>query len=138
MKKISVILVAAIASLLLCPVLAQARYSVYINSYAAKASKGDIQGTVNFDFSVRATKNVSKIGALKIEIHQANGGYITTIWGNTANGLLSSKNCQVYGYNYLHKGTPGMSYYAVITLCAGPATNYDTREVTTETVRAPY
>ena len=138
MKKISLIFAAVLASLLICPVMAQARASEYISNYTVSASEGDSRGTVNFTFSIRATKTVSKIGALKIEIYQSNGNYITTIWGNATNGLLSSKSSPIYGYNYPYKGTPGTSYYAVVTICAGTATDYDTREVTTSVVRAPY
>lgn len=138
MKKVSIIFAAVIASLLLCPALAHARASEYIGGYTVEVSEGDTQGTVIFGFLIRAKEPVAKIGALEIRIYEANGDCVSTICGNTSNGLLSSKRCLSYGSTYSYKGTPGTSYYAVVTLCAGPATNYDTRKVTTEAVRAPY
>lgn len=79
-----------------------------------------------------------KLGALKIEIYKTNEEYVKTIWGNTSNGLLSPRSGRYYSNTYTYEGTPGVSYYAVVTICAGTVTDYDTREITTSTVRAPY
>ena len=138
MKKASIILAALLSCLLIAPTFAQARASEYIAFSTAIASPGDERGEVNIEFSVRTEKVLSKIGALKIEIYRSNGSYVTTIWGSTSIGLLSPKSGCIYAATYPYKGTPGVSYYAVVTLCAGTATDYDTREITTSTVRAPY
>ena len=81
---------------------------------------------------------LDKLGALKIEIYKTNEEYVKTIWGNTSNGLLSPRSGRYYSNTYTYEGTPGVSYYAVVTICAGTATDYDTREITTSTERAPY
>ena len=138
MKKISLVLSVVLLSLLICPVSAQARASETIVNYTVDAGQGDERGEVSIDFTVRATASFPKIGALKIEIYKANGDYVKTIWGNTSNGLLSPRSGRYYSNTYTYEGTPGVSYYAVVTICAGTATDYDTREITTSTVRAPY
>ena len=138
MKKISLVLSVILLSLLICPIAAQARASESISDYKVYIEAGDGRGEVNIDFLVRATASFPKLGALKIEIYKANGDYVKTIWGNTSNGLLSPRSGRYYSNTYTYEGTPGVSYYAVVTICAGTATDYDTREITTSTVRAPY
>ena len=138
MKKISLILAAVLVSLSVCPLFAQARASEYICSYTVDATQGDNPGEVNFDFTVRATYTVSKIGALQIEIYKGNGQYITTVLGTPSNGLLSAQSSRIHARVYTYEGVPGTSYYAKITVCAGSLTYYDTREVTTDVVVAPY
>lgn len=138
MKKISLILSMVLISLLICPIAAQARASENIANHEVNALQGDGRGEISIDFVVRATASLPKIGALKITIYKANGDYVKTIWGNTSNGLLSPKSGRYYSNTYTYEGTPGVSYYAVVTVCAGTATDYDTREITTATVRAPY
>lgn len=138
MKKMALILSMVLISLLICPIAAQARASENISNYGADAVQGDEPGEISIDFSIHATASFSKIGALKIEIYKANGAYVETIWGNTTNGLLSPNSERFYGSMYTYKGTPGVSYYAVVTVCAGTVMSYDTRRITTPTVRAPY
>ena len=138
MKKMSLLLSVVLFSLLICPIAAQARASESISDYKVYIEAGDGRGEVNIDFLVRATASFPKLGALKIEIYKANGDYVKTIWGNTSNGLLSPRSGRYYSNTYTYGGTPGVSYYAVVTICAGTTTNYDTREATTPIVRAPY
>ena len=138
MKKMSLLLSVVLFSLLICPIAAQARASESISDYKVDVGVGDKRGEISIGFMVRATASFSKLGALKIEIYKANGDYVKTIWGNTSNGLLSPRSGRYYSNTYTYEGTPGVSYYAIVTVCAGTATNYDTREATTPTVRAPY
>ena len=138
MKKLYVIIAAVLLSLTLCPVIAQARGSEAINDYWAGIREGDSRGEILIQYAVRATDIFPKLGALKIMIYKSNGDYITTTWGTTANGLLSPVSESHYAYTYPYNGIPGTSYYAVVTVCAGEATDYVTREVTTSVVRAPY
>ena len=139
MKKISLVLSVILLSLLICPIAAQARASENIGSYKIDMEEGDGRGEISIGFTVRATASFPKIGALKIAIYKANGEYyVKTIWGNTSNGLLSPNSGRYYSNTYIYKGTPGVSYYAEVTICAGTATNYDTRMVKTPVVCAPY
>lgn len=138
MKKLSLLLAAVLISITVCSAVAQARASENISNYSANAVQGDSRGEIHIDFSVRAPQSFSKLGALKIVIYKANGDYITTIWGSTSNGLLSPQSGRVYACSYPYKGTPGTSYYAVVTICAGTAADYDIREIKTPVVRAPY
>lgn len=116
---------------------AQTRASDYIRGYSVYAHPGENRGQVDIECAIRGNSAVSKIGVLKIEIYQSDGTHITTIQGTTFNGLLASKSSFTHGLTYTYKGVPGMSYYAKVTLCAGIASDYDTRLVRTQTVQAP-
>lgn len=118
-------------------VCAQARGSDYVKGYSVSAKEGIHRGEIDIACNIAAKSPVQKIGVLKIEIYQSDGQRITTIHGTTSNGLLSSKSNLIHIVTYTYKGTPGMSYYAKVTLCAGSASNYDTRLVRTQTVQAP-
>lgn len=142
MKKRKLILALLVPIVLLCTgkiqAHAQTRASQYINNYVVSAAQGSNRGEVNIDFSIQANTVVSKIGALKIEIYRSNGGLVTTLYGSPSNGLLSPRNSIIYGISYHYKGISGTSYYAIVTLCAGTSSDYDTRVVRTQTVKAPY
>lgn len=116
---------------------AQTRSSNYIESYLVQAYQGDNRGEVYIDFYVKANSTTPKIGVLEIEIYQSNGNYVTTIKGSTVNRLLSPKSTGFYSFSYHYIGLPGISYHAKVTLCAGTASDYDTRLVRTQTVKAP-
>lgn len=138
MKKISLVLSVVLLGLLICPIAAQARASENIVDYDVDAVQGDERGEVSIDFSVRATATFPRLGVSKIKIYQANGDYVKTIWGSTLNNLLSPQAGRYYSNTYIYEGTPGVSYYAVVTICAGMLTDYDTREVKTPVVTAPH
>ena len=138
MKKISAALVLVLSILLLCPTFAQARSSEYFHAYGVTAKAGDERGEIDFTFLVWTEQVVPKFGILKLKIYESDGEYVTTIWGTTSNGLLSPKSGRSYAATYPYKGTPGVSYYAEVTFCAGMLTDYDIREVTTDVVIAPY
>ena len=139
MKKLSFILATVLSILLLCPVgaRAQTRSSQYIISGAANISQGNATGEIVVKFSVLANTSVPKIGAIQIDIYRTSGDRAATIYGTTSNGLLSPKSGRLYAHSYTYKGIPSVSYYAVVTVCAGTSTNYDTREVRTSVVQAP-
>lgn len=114
---------------------AQARSSDYFNGYYVSAHQGDGWAEIDIEADITANWSVPKIGVLKIEIYRSNGSHVTTIQGTTSNGLLSPKNNFCHGVIYTYRGVPGTSYYAIVTLCAGTNTDYDTRVVRTQTVR---
>lgn len=137
---LSFLLAVVLSIFLICPVVdaqTQTRASQYIVSYTANISQGNNSGEILVDFTIRATKPLPKIGALKIDIYRTSGDRAVTIWGTTSNGLLSAKSATRYSHSYSYKGIPTVSYYAVVTVCAGTSTNYDTREVSTSVVQAP-
>ena len=139
MKKISLIMVMVVSLLLACSVSTQAqtRASEYLSGYRASIQCGANSGEILINFVVQAEKSVPKIGALKIDIYRTSGDRAATIYGTTSNGLLSPKSGRLYAHSYTYKGIPSVSYYAVVTVCAGTSTNYDTREVRTSVVQAP-
>ena len=130
---VSVFLVCAIGT----QAYAQTRASSYVEAYSVSAQRGTHRGEVDIEAMITSNYTVPKIGVLKIEIYQSNGTHITTIQGSTSNGLLASKSSFIHGLTYTYTGVPGTSYYAKVTLCAGTASDYDTRLVRPQTVKAP-
>lgn len=116
---------------------AQTRASDYIKGYSVSAQQGDYRGQVYIQCDIRANWAVPRIGVKEIQIFQSDGSHVTTIQGTMSNGLIAPKSSIAHIVTYTYKGTPGMSYYAKVTLCAGSASDYDTRLVRTQTVQAP-
>ena len=54
----------------------------------------------------------------------------------TSNGLVRS-NASRHRSTYTYTGTSGTSYYAEVTVFAKIGSDYDSRTVTTATVKAP-
>ncbi len=116
---------------------AQTRASDYIKGYAVSAQQGDYRGQVYIQCDIRANWAVPRIGVKEIQIFRSDGSHMTTIQGTISNGLIAPKSSIAHIVTYTYKGVPGVSYYAKVTLCAGTASDYDTRLVTTQTVQAP-
>lgn len=116
---------------------AQTRASDYIKGYAVSAQQGDYRGQVYIQCDIRANWAVPRIGVKEIQIFRSDGSHMTTIQGTISNGLIAPKSSIAHIVTYTYKGVPGVSYYAKVTLCAGSASNYDTRLVRTQTVKAP-
>lgn len=116
---------------------AQTRASDYIKGYAVSAQQGDYRGQVYIQCDIRANWAVPRIGVKEIQIFRSDGSHMTTIQGTISNGLIAPKSSIAHIVTYTYKGVPGVSYYAKVTLCAGTASDYDTRLVRTQTVKAP-
>lgn len=110
--------------------------SNYLNRYLVTLVSGDSSGEVVLSFSIRAMDKMSLLGLSKVEIYRSNGAYVTTIFGNTTNGLLGS-SASYHSGMYTYHGASGVSYYAVATVYAGNSSGSDSRSVTTNTVKAP-
>ena len=78
----------------------------------------------------------SFIGVESIKIYKADGSYVTTITGTTSNGLVES-NSDICKSFYDYKLTSGVSYYAKVKVFATVGSEYDSRTITTSTVKAP-
>ncbi len=109
--------------------------SLSLASTHATASTGQNSGEVRINFSATASKSASLIGASIITIYKSNGTYVTTIYGSTSNGLMASGVSRKTG-SYTYKGTPGTSYYAVVSLGATAGGESDSRNITTNVARA--
>lgn len=114
-----------------------ARASPTLSGYLATMDAGSRPGELLISDQVDATTLASSLGVSSIVLYKANGTYVTTITGSTSNGLIrTSSNCHVGTYSYT--ATPGSYYYAKVTVYATTSTAYDSRTITTTTVRAPY
>lgn len=140
MKRVfSAILVCAV--LLSCCVSAFAvtesveRAANVLSTYNASASTGANSGEVKISFNASANQRATSIGASSIVIHKSDGSYVTTIKGSTGNGLMALNASRKSG-SYTYKGTPGVSYYAVVTITASADGETDNKTVTTNRAQA--
>ena len=140
MKRVfSAILVCAV--LLSCCVSAFAvtesveRAANVLSTYNASASAGANSGEVKISFNASANQRATSIGASSIVIHKSDGSYVTIIKGSTGNGLMALNASRKSG-SYTYKGTPGVSYYAVVTITASAGGETDNKTVTMNRAQA--
>ena len=140
MKKriVSVGLVIAVALSVCCGIAfaVETRASLTLTAYSASTLAGDNTGEVKINYDVRASDIADEVGVSSIEIYKSNGSYVTTITGKTSNGLIRTDATR-HKSNYVYKGTSGTSYYAVVTVFATVGSDSDSREVKTNSTKAP-
>lgn len=116
--------------------IAETRASQYLHGYTTYLARGSSSGDIRLEYIVSATGIMSSLGISQIVVYKSNGTYVTTINGSISNGLFRLADVNHSGY-YIYHGTPGTSYYFVVTVFAGDSTGSDSRTVTTNTVQAP-
>lgn len=139
MKKRLFALTCAIALLISCCTITyatdiQPRASKYLNEYTVALAPGESEGQIKIIYSIIPTSKATVAGLSQIEIYKANGSYVTTIYGSTKNGLLTTLTTAYCSGTYVYSGTPGTSYYAKVTVYGGNSEGWDTRLITTRTV----
>ncbi len=108
-----------------------------LSRYTAQLSQGS-SGKISISYRVSASAptTISSIGVSSIKIYKANGTYVTTISGTTANGLVV-RNASSHSGMYTYSGVSGTSYYAQVTVFATAGGITSSRTVKTNTVTAP-
>lgn len=112
------------------------RSSPTLNAYSASLKQGSTAGKITVSFDVAANRQATSLGVSSLKIYKADGSYVTTIYGTTNNGLITTQNFR-YISLYTYTGTSGTSYYAEVTVFATIDGVTDSRTVTTNTVKAP-
>ena len=112
------------------------RASEYIFAYTAKiVPEGN--GGFDVEFEIEATDFMTDLGVQKIEVFSSSGGRLA-LYESTdplyADTLLAHGTFR-YSNAVDCRGTPGRSYYAVVTFYAGDSTGSDTKEFTTKLQR---
>lgn len=143
-KRLAALVLFFTLSLPLCTVVASATEAVpYSSKIFATCdvymSPGSSAGEVIINYDLRADFIADSIGIASVKIYKSNGTngtYVTTITGTPNNGLVQ------YGVNrhrdfYTYTGVSGTSYYAEVTVAAASGSLYDSRTITTNTVKAP-
>lgn len=113
-----------------------ARASLTLSDYGASAKAGSSSGVICISYDVSSSKFADSLGVESIVIYNANGSKAATITGSTSNGLVRT-NSSIKAGDYNYKLTSGTSYYAEVTVFAKVGSEYDSRTVTTGTVKAP-
>ena len=70
--------------------------------------------SITLDFSVQATATCSQLGVSSVALHDTTTGKITNYSGKTASGVSSYSNAIRFS------GTPGHTYYALVSFTATP------------------
>lgn len=138
MKKLTrtIALVLVLAMVLGMGVFALQEASQFISStWAIATAMGD--GKVDIDFSIDGTGTMNSIGATYIRVYKGDGTHVKT-FSYTDKGyeyLMATKTYTHDGY-VTFQGTPGINYYAVVTMYAGNDDGHDTRSYETNMVKA--
>ena len=114
----------------------ESRASTTLTNFPVSLVKGDKTGEIKIFYDVQAKQIADSVGVSSIEIYKSDGTYVTTITGSTSNGLIRSSASR-HRSTYTYTGTSGTSYYAEVTVFAKIGSDYDSRTVTTATVKAP-
>lgn len=111
--------------------------SITLTSYTVRLDPGDNKGELDISFQVTATDKADSLGVSYFEIHRASDDkLIDTVYGSTSNGLRGSGI--IYTNTYTYSGvTSGVEYYAIVAISAKIGDDYDSRTLTTRTVKAP-
>lgn len=112
------------------------RASLTLSDYGASVKAGSSSGVICISYNVSSSKFADSLGVKSIVIYNANGSKVATITGSTGNGLIRT-NSSIKAGDYNYKLTSGTSYYAEVTVFAEVGSEYDSRTVTTGTVKAP-
>ena len=114
------------------------RSSPTLMGYGAKLSQGSVPGSgkIIITYDVMANGRAESLGVSSIEIYKSDNSYVTTITGNTMNGLIASRDI-THRSSYIYTGVSGTYYYAILTVFATINGVTDSRTITTSTVQAP-
>ena len=112
------------------------RASLTLSSYNVGLTAGDSAGMISISYDVQSNKLASSIGVETVDIYKSDGSYVTSITGSTSNGLIETNSdiCKSY---YDCQLTSGIFYYANVKVFAKVGSEYDSRVITTSTVKAP-
>lgn len=110
--------------------------SAYLSSYFATLSQGNSAGEIDISFRVFAARTgLTQIGVSEIRIYTG-GSRVKTIIGTVVNGLMATNTNSHHG-DYIYRGEPGATYYAVVIVKAMDSSGSDSRHITTNTIVAP-
>lgn len=112
------------------------RASLTLSDYGAGATSGSSQGVISISYNVQSSKFADSVGVESIVIYKSNGSHVATITGTTRNGLICD-DTNIHAGDYDYKGISGVSYYAEVKVFAEVGSEYDSRTITTGTVKAP-
>lgn len=141
MKRISILFLTFAMVLTCCCSVALAinrdtRASLTLSDYEIALKAGSRNGEIRINYDVTASRASDSVGVSSIVIYTSNGKFVTAITGTTGNGLVcEDTNSNMGVYSFI--GTSGLSYYAKVTVFAEVGSDYDSRTVTTSTVKAP-
>lgn len=108
------------------------RASLTLSRYFVEAFAGS--GEIIISYDVKSSKIADSVGVESIDFFTADGDYVTSVSGSTKNGLIRTNNDNNFG-DFEYDLPSGKSYYAEVTVFAEVGSDYDSRTVTTSTVR---
>lgn len=109
------------------------RASLTLSRYGADVFPGDRSGEIIVSYDVKASLYANSVGVESITFYTDDGTPVTTVTGTTSNGLIRT-NSSGHSSDFVYT-LPSGDYYAKVTVFARIGSNYDSRTVTTSTVR---
>ena len=108
-----------------------AKSSTYILSKrAAVSAMGG--GTIKITYSVTAYYSIDELGACQINLYKSNGQLMKSYY-SSAYASMMGYNCSTHSGTVTYPGTPGTSYYAIITFYAQDGSVGEYKSITTGT-----
>jgi len=105
------------------------------SAYAIVTSEGD--GKITIGYSIRATRQMSELGATKIVIKDSSDNTVTTIrYTDPGYEYMMKSNTGSCTKTVPYNGAKGTTYYAIVFFRAKDSTGYDTATYTTSSVKA--
>lgn len=109
----------------------QTRSSRYIlSTHAAVTAMGG--GTIRITYSVTAYYSIDELGACQINLYKSNGQLMKTYYSSAYASMMGYNTFSHNGY-VTYPGTPGTSYYAIITYYAQDGSIGEYKSLTTNT-----
>lgn len=109
------------------------RASLTLSRYFAELFTGNGGGKVIVSFDVKASKPADSVGVESIAFYTDDGKFVKSVSGSTSNRLIEN-NTGFHGGDFVYT-LPSGDYYAEVTVFARIGSDYDSRTVTTSTVR---
>lgn len=93
------------------------------NSYIAKTTVGIValgSGKIEVDFSVTATRRMTDVGAMFVDIYNASGKCVKTYtYTDSGYSYMMDHNSAKHTASVTYQGVSGQRYYAIVSFYAG-------------------
>ena len=146
--KISHLIVFALITCIMCTILVPAfatddsddgpstRASLYINAARAYVDAGSSTGSLKVYFSITSRGKMSSLGAMKIQVYDANGTCVKTFNYYDTSGMMGSNQFAYASYVTYTGAKSGAYYHAVVKFKASNSTGGDSCIFTTKSAAA--
>lgn len=112
------------------------RASLYIASVKAYVEAGSTTGSLNIRFNITGNGKMTSLGAMKIQVYDANGTCVKTFNYYDTSGMMGSNQFAYASYVTYTGAKSGAYYHAVVKFKASNSTGGDSCIFTTKSAAA--